>query len=107
MIRFAFPCRTSIAALAGVTALGIFLPLGTASAGDPLVDGSAANAGSPAPAALEILDEARRLPTLTERFGLPRVSGPIQLGLPPVAGEPILGLPLAARRPPQRADSAR
>ena len=109
MIRLAFPFRSRIAVRArlGGVALGIFLPVSAAFAGDPLLGVSATNPGSPAPTALEILDEARRAPTLTERFGLPPVSGPIQLGLPPVAGEPVLGLPLAPRRAPQRAETLR
>ena len=95
-------------ALARATAvsLAVGTVAGSALAAEPLFGGSATNAGSPARGALEILAEAQRGPTLTERFGLPRVSGPLQIGLP-LVGEPLLGLPPPLLRLRQRAESPR
>jgi hypothetical protein len=105
MLRLAF--RGRALARAAVVSLALGTIAGSALAADPLFGGSATNAGSPAPGALEILAEAQRGPTLTERFGLPRVSGPLQIGLPPLVGEPLLGQPLPPQRLRQRAESPR
>lgn len=76
---------------------------------DPLRPNDGPTASAPRAAEREMKRdmERDRTPTLTERFGLPRVSGPLQIGLPPLVGEPLLGQPLPPQRLRQRAESPR
>jgi hypothetical protein len=69
---------------------------------DPLETPSGPTAGKPSESARNILREAERGPTLSERFGLPRISGPIPPILPPLRQQPIFDTPDSAP-PPNRA----
>lgn len=57
---------------------------------DPMHSPNGPTAGAPRQAEREIKRDLERIPTLTERFGLPPVSGPLPPILPPLREEPIL-----------------
>lgn len=67
---------------------------------DPLQSPNGPTAGNPSESARNILREAERAPSLTERFGLPRISGPIPPILPPWRQQPIFDSPNNALPPP-------
>jgi len=112
--------RTSsflVAALIGSAgALALATPT---AAGDPVFDPMRPNTGPTATAPRQAEREMRRdleekTPTLTERFGLPPVSGPLPpLLAPPLAGRPLLvdpgpgALPPPPQPRPQRARQLR
>jgi len=65
-----------------------------AAAVDPVFDDmrmpTGPTATNPSESARNILRDADRAPTLTERFGLPPVSGPLPPLLPPIQHQPVL-----------------
>jgi len=67
---------------------------------DPLQSPNGPTAGTPSDSARNILREAERAPSLTERFGLPRISGPIPPILPPLREQPVFHTPNNAWPPP-------
>lgn len=72
---------------------------------DPITDSmrppSGPTAGAPRRAERETKRDLERTPTLTERFGLPPVSGPLPPILPPLRQEPILQDPGYPPPPPR------
>jgi len=60
---------------------------------DPIVDSMRANEGptatAPRPAEREVKRDIERAPSLTERFGLPPVSGALPPLFPPLRQEPV------------------
>jgi hypothetical protein len=91
----------------------IFAGAAPALAVDPIVDSMRPNEGptasAPRQAEREMRRDLERTPTLTERFGLPPVSGPLPPLLPPLRQEPVLqyqgpdALPPPPLPPPYRA----
>ncbi|MCW5770585.1 MAG: hypothetical protein KIT16_03040 [Rhodospirillaceae bacterium] len=79
-------------ALAAVLATAAAFATGPAAAGDASFDPSqpltGPTLGAPSEAARDILRRAEKVPTLTERFGLPSISGPLPPILPPARGMP-------------------
>ena len=67
---------------------------------DPLQSWNGPTAGSQSEAARKILRDVERAPSLTERFGLPRISGPIPPILPPLREQPVFDTPNNAWPPP-------
>lgn len=87
--------RTSIfgsSRLALIAAMVGSLAAAPALAVDPSFDPSrpltGPTAGAPSEGARDILRRAEQQPTLTERFGLPSISGPLPPVLPPPRGIP-------------------
>lgn len=85
-----------------------------AAAVDPVFDPMRPNEGQSATAPRQAEREMRRdldtkIPTLTQRFGLPPVSGPLPPLLPPPAQQPVLldPGPNTTLPPPQRARQPR
>jgi hypothetical protein len=96
--------------LSTAAAAGFLAGAAPALAVDPVFDAMGPNQGLTATAPRQAEREMRRdidrapsAPTLTERFGLPPVSGPLQPLLPPVGQEPVLQErgPAALPPPPQ------
>jgi hypothetical protein len=67
---------------------------------DPLQPPSGPTANTPSPSAREILREAERGPSLSERFGLPRISGPLPPIVPPPRQQPVFDTPPGLPPPP-------
>jgi len=67
---------------------------------DPLRPDEGLTATAPRPAERAIKREMERTPTLTERFGLPPVSGPLPPIVPPPRHEPVLLDPGPGALPP-------
>ena len=92
--------RAALFAAAATTVLAA-APAGAA---DPIFDTmqspNVPTAGNPSESARKILREAERAPSLTERFGLPRISGPIPPILPPLREQPVFDTPNNAWPPP-------
>jgi hypothetical protein len=70
---------------------------------DPMQTPNGPTAGSPSQSARDILREAERAPSLSERFGLPRISGPIPPILPPPRQQPVFETPNTLPPPLNRA----
>jgi len=70
-----------------VTTAGGLWMFASASAADPVFDPmqlwSGPTASQPSRGGRDIMREAERGPSLTQRFGLPQISGPLRLDLPP------------------------
>lgn len=60
---------------------------------DPLRPYNGPTAGAPSEALRSFQRDVDRGPSLSERFGLPRVSGPIPSILPPVPTQPVFDTP--------------
>lgn len=67
---------------------------------DPLQSPNGPTAGNQSDSARNFLREAERAPPLSERFGLPRISGPIPPILPPLREQPVFDTPNNALPPP-------
>jgi hypothetical protein len=79
--------RMIIVRILQVTTAGGLWMLASAAAADPAFDPmqhwSGPTAIQPSRGGRDIMREAERGPSLTQRFGLPQISGPMQLDLPP------------------------
>jgi hypothetical protein len=74
-----------------VTTAGGLWMLASTAAADPLFDPmqtwSGPTASQPSRGGRDIMREAERGPSLTRRFGLPQISGPLRLDLPPALAQ--------------------
>ncbi len=105
LVRFLLPAAAMAAAIAAAW---------PAAAGDAMFDPLRPNEGQSATAPRQAEREMRRdlemkSPTLTQRFGLPPVSGPLPPLLPPSSQQPVLldPGPSPTLPPPQRARQTR
>jgi hypothetical protein len=98
--------QTYLLARAAVIAAATAAVLSAAPVGaaDPVFDSmqspNGPTAGNSSDFGRSIMREAERAPTLTERFGLPRISGPIPPILPPQREQPIFYAPNTTVPPP-------
>ncbi|HEY7607636.1 MAG TPA: hypothetical protein VIF14_00260 [Alphaproteobacteria bacterium] len=103
--RFACKFPTAAALATGLAAAA------PAFAADPIIDPMRPNEGptasAPRQAEREMKRDLERAPTLTERFGLPPVSGPLPPLLPPLRQEPVLQTPGPDALPPPLPPSLR
>ena len=60
---------------------------------DPMRPYNGPTAGAPSDAFRSFQRDVDRAPSLSERFGLPRISGPIPSILPPVPTQPVFDTP--------------
>lgn len=102
-IKFLLPAAAFAAAVAAAW---------PAAASDPVFDSMRPDEGQSATAPRRAEREMRRdfemkTPTLTQRFGLPPVSGPLPTLLPPPGQQPVLLEPESNTPPPQRARQLR
>ena len=90
--------------LTGAALAGILVGAAPAGAVDPIIDPMRPPEGPTASAPRQAEREAKRdlesKSTLTERFGLPPVSGPLPPILPPLRQEPVLQDPGPSAPPP-------
>ena len=86
------------------TAAAAVLSAAPAGAADPIFDSlqspNGPTAGNSSDFGRNIMRDAERAPSLTERFGLPRISGPIPPILPPQREQPIFYSPNTTEPPP-------
>jgi hypothetical protein len=87
-----FGTRFAAAALGAAIAAGQVLALDPMR-DDPLRPYNGPTVGGPSEAFRGFQRDIERAPSLTERFGLPRVSGPIPSILPPVPTQPVFDTP--------------
>jgi len=67
---------------------------------DPMRPYGGPTAGAPSEAFRGFQRDVERAPSLSERFGLPRISGPLPPILPPVPTQPVFDTPENAWPPP-------
>ncbi len=81
----------------GAAIAGVVVFASAAFAADPSVDAmrplSGPTAGAPSEASRSFQRDIEHAPSLTERFGLPAISGPIPPILPPARQQPVFDTP--------------
>lgn len=95
-----FSTRILMAAAAAAIVAGAAPALAVDPITDPLRPDEGLTATAPRPAERAMKRDMERTPTLTERFGLPPVSGPLPPIVPPPRHEPVLLDPGPGALPP-------